>query len=191
MYRYTCFIIFQVEGGAVREVDEMKNNCKNFIIALLFGGCLLGLSSMEPNYKKRLERLYRGSVPFITAPQLKGLLDEGLELYLLDIRNPEEYAVSHIKGAVPLDYEGFRLESVDHIPLDAPVILYCSIGFRSERVGEILQKAGYQRVFNLYGGLFEWVNLGYPLYSAGGPTDRVHGYSRGWSRWLKRGTVVF
>jgi hypothetical protein len=70
-------------------------------------------------------------------------------------------------------------------------VVYCAVGYRSERVGEKLLEAGYSRVLNMRGGIFAWVNRGFPVYGDGGHTDRIHGYSRRWSRWLERGEVVY
>ena len=46
------------------------------------------------------------------------------------------------------------------------IVLYCSIGYRSEKIGEKLVEMGYGHVFNLYGGIFEWVNRDLPVYNA-------------------------
>jgi len=58
-------------------------------------------------------------------------------------------------------------------------------------VSEKLLSAGYQHVSNLYGGIFEWVNQGNPLYNENGPTSKVHAYSRTWGVWLNKGEKVY
>jgi rhodanese-related sulfurtransferase len=47
------------------------------------------------------------------------------------------------------------------------------VGYRSEKVTEKLQKAGFTQVSNLYGGIFEWVNQGYPIVNQSGATSDV------------------
>jgi 3-mercaptopyruvate sulfurtransferase SseA len=70
--------------------------------------------------------------------------------------------------------------------------VYCSVGYRSEKVSEQLRQAGYQTVYNLYGGIFEWKNQGHPVVNAEGePTERVHAYNRSWGVWLKKGDKVY
>ena len=70
--------------------------------------------------------------------------------------------------------------------------MYCSIGARSENVGEKFIKKGYTNVFNLYGGIFEWKNLGYQVYdSNGSETENVHVYSEEWGVWLNTGNKVY
>lgn len=77
------------------------------------------------------------------------------------------------------------------MPKFALVIVYCSVGYRSERIGEKLQDAGFINVQNLYGGIFKWVNEGMPVYNSIGPTKQVHGYSRSWGVWLQKGEKVY
>jgi len=63
---------------------------------------------------------------------------------------------------------------------------------RSEKVVEKLEELGYRDVYNLYGGIFEWVNQGYPVVNERNDTTlEVHGFSRIWSVWLDRGKVVY
>ena len=66
--------------------------------------------------------------------------------------------------------------------------MYCSVGYRSEKVSEKLIKAGS----NMYGSIFEWVNQGRPVYDSDGvPTDRVHAFDETWGAWLLKGEKVF
>ncbi len=70
--------------------------------------------------------------------------------------------------------------------------MYCSVGVRSERVGEKLQQAGFKNVRNLYGGIFAWKNKGYVVYNQQNePTDSVHAYNRYWGQWLTKATKVY
>ena len=75
---------------------------------------------------------------------------------------------------------------------DQEVIVYCSVGYRSERIGEKLQKAGYTNVKNLYGGIFSWKNEGNEVVrDADIPTDSVHTYNKSWGKWLLKGIEVY
>lgn len=139
-------------------------------------------------YGLMLKALYKNTVPTITVPELKKTTGE----ILLDTRTKAEYDVSHLPGARWVGYDDFELSRVRDIPKDANVVVYCSVGYRSEKVGEKLQAAGYQHVRNLYGSLFEWVNQGNPVVdSSGKPTQRVHAFSRPWGIWLQRGEKVY
>ena len=139
-------------------------------------------------YKTMLEALYKKSVPFVSVTELKKMPGT----VLLDTRSKAEFDVSHLPNAHWVGYDDFELKRVQAIPKTANVVLYCSVGYRSERVGEKLLAAGYQHVHNLYGSLFEWVNEGNPVVdNQGKPTERVHAYSRLWGVWLQRGEKVY
>lgn len=149
-----------------------------FLSGILFGQNPEGFDKMCKSYIK-------GTVPIAKPTQLKFEMSKNSSLYILDARENNEYEVSHIKNARFIGYDNFKLETVKDIPKDAKVYVYCSIGYRSEKIGEKLQKAGFQNVYNLYGGIFNWANAGFPLESkAGIPTKDVHGYSKKWAKWL-------
>ena len=109
----------------------------------------------------------------------------------LDAREPAEYGVSHIHNAKFVGYNHFSLDSVKNIPKNAPIIVYCSVGYRSEKVAEKLQKQGFTNIQNLYGGIFEWVNEGQKVYNATDTTSKVHAFSRSWGIWLNKGEKVY
>lgn len=103
----------------------------------------------------------------------------------LDAREPEEYAVSHIPEARLVGYDDFDLSALEGVEKDTPIVIYCSIGYRSEVVGEKLQKAGYTNINNLYGSIFEWANQGKPLIDPERKaTHKIHTYNKRWSKWV-------
>lgn len=110
----------------------------------------------------------------------------------LDAREKEEFNVSHIKDAKWVGYDNFKMKRMEGIPKDKEIIIYCSVGYRSEKIGEKLEKAGYTNVKNLYGSIFEWVNQGHSVYtSAGVKTTKVHAFDSNWGQWLLRGEKVY
>lgn len=111
---------------------------------------------------------------------------------LLDTREAPEFAVSHLRRARLVGYDTFSLTAVRDLPKNAPIVVYCSVGVRSEKIGRRLKQAGFTDVRNLYGGIFEWVNESQPVVTAANrPTSRVHGYSPSWGIWLRRGQPVY
>ncbi len=158
-------------------------------IALLFVGFVL---NAQTAYDKKLQSLYKYTVPQAKVIELKSKLASNQKLILLDTRSPGEYKVSHIPGATLVDYDNFNLKAVEDIDRDAEVIVYCTVGYRSERIGEKLQGMGFTNVKNLYGGIFQWANEEGPLLNDKNvPTDSVHTFSRRWSQWLQRGIKVY
>ncbi|OIN57760.1 rhodanese-like domain-containing protein [Arsenicibacter rosenii] len=139
-------------------------------------------------YKALLETLYSKTVPLVSCEELKKMPDP----VLLDTRESREYAVSHLPDARWVGYDDFDISRVKDIPKTAVIVTYCSVGYRSEKVGDKLLAAGYKHVYNLYGSIFEWVNQGNTVVDQHGkPTRRVHAYSRAWGIWLRKGEKVY
>lgn len=160
---------------------------------------LTGCGNAEPDkatgasaaYRQLLRALYHNTVPTVPAARLAQELAQPPAPVLLDVRTPVEFSISHLAGAQFVNFDSVATATFEGLDRNQPVVVYCSVGVRSERLGERLQALGFQHVRNLYGGLFEWVNEGYPVYNAKGPTRNVHPYSALWSPWLKRGNKVY
>ena len=111
---------------------------------LLFACWLAGLSLLsltacaQQSFEEMLDDMYERTVPLIAPDELQALQDS-VKIQLLDTRAPEEFGGSHLSGATLLDFDRFRPRDVAHLPKDEPVVVYCSVGYRSERIGEKLQ----------------------------------------------------
>ncbi len=162
----------------------------NLIIGLCFAG--LGVqqdSTLNPEFAARLNGIYRHSVPSMTAGELKAIKKTGI--VILDTRELNEFEVSHMRHARHVGYIWFDMRKVYDVPKTDTVVVYCAIGNRSERIAEKLQKAGYQHVYRLFGGFYEWVNQRNPVYNNDNvQTTEIHVYDREWSRWLENGSPV-
>jgi len=101
-------------------------------------------------------------------------------LLLLDVRTEDEFATSHLRGAVRVDPDRPNL---DALPDADEAVVYCSVGWRSAAVGEQLEARGV-RVRNLAGGIFAWANEGRPVYREGRRVNDVHPYDATWGRLL-------
>ncbi|WP_240531830.1 rhodanese-like domain-containing protein [Maribacter sp. 4G9] len=137
-----------------------------------------------------LKLLNKQSVPYIQPENL----ETNDSIVLLDARELGEFEVSHLKNAIWVGNSDFDPANVlQTIPeKDQPIVVYCSIGVRSEDIGEKLQELGYTNVKNLYGGIFEWKNQNGTVYNPKGvATDSVHAYNRLWGRLLKKGVKVY
>lgn len=160
---------------------------------LLLGGSIacIAQQTLDPKFEKKIEGLIDHSITTISCERLQQKIATP-NLYLLDAREKEEYKVSHLENATWIGYNTFNANSMKEIPKDAIVVVYCSVGYRSEKIGEKLQKMGYSKVYNLYGGIFEWTNRAYPLVNANNKsTIEVHAYDQDWGRWLNNGKKVY
>lgn len=82
---------------------------------------------------------------------------------LIDVREAEEFAGGHAKGAIHLSKGVVELHIEDAVPNTAtPIICYCGGGSRSALVADNLQKMGYTNVASLAGGFRAWINGGLP-----------------------------
>jgi adenylyltransferase/sulfurtransferase len=83
-------------------------------------------------------------------------MDAGEDVFLLDVREPHEYAIANLGGKLmPMNEVPQRLAEVDR---DREIVIHCHHGMRSQRVAEFLQQSGYTGVVNLAGGIHAWAN---------------------------------
>ena len=130
-------------------------------------------------------------MPYISVEELAMPKTQAV---ILDAREVYEYQVSHIKGAICVGYDDFQLNAfkTQHPNYDEAIVVYCSLGIRSEIIANRLKKAGYKNVRNLYGGIFQWKNKNLNVYnSKDKKTDSIHTFSKAWSKWLIGGTKVY
>ena len=85
---------------------------------------------------------------------------EGLkskDAVLIDVRNAAEFSGSKIKGALNIDVQssGFKSQ-IKGLPKDKAYYLYCKIGFRSGNAASIMAEEGFEKVYNLEGGIRRW-----------------------------------
>lgn len=139
-------------------------------------------------YNLTLKTLLSHSVPEVTVSQVKTMND----VLLLDAREWKEYQVSHLKNAKFVGYDEFDLDKLKLINKNKKIVLYCSVGYRSEKIADKLKQAGYTNVSNLYGGIFEWVNQGNVVVDEKGTaTKNIHAYNKTWGVWLNKGVKVY
>lgn len=141
----------------------------------------------NPAFESTLDLLLDNSVPQLTVASVKSI-DNPI---FLDAREKKEYEVSHIKHAQWIGYSDFNINRVKEVNKNRPVIVYCSVGYRSEKIGHQLLAAGFKNVYNLYGGIFEWMNEKQPVFSNKTETPQVHAYDRIWGVWLDRGKKIY
>lgn len=161
----------------------MKKLC---ILFLLISASAFGQKKLD----KLLNKFNKNNVPYISADTLATT-----NAILLDARETKEYEVSHIKNAICVGYDQFDLQkTITNLPKDknAKIVVYCSLGIRSEIVADKLINEGYTNVYNLYGGIFEWKNNNFQVQDTlGNSTEKVHTFNKDWSKWLKKGKKVY
>ena len=136
-------------------------------------------------FDKKISKTISFTIPVMGVDELKEMKED---VIILDARPKSEYDVSHIEGAKRIGYESLDEKALEGIDKREQIVVYCSIGYRSEKVGEKLKEMGYKNVYNLYGSIFEWVNQGNEVVDKNEKkTDKVHTYNKRWSKWVEDG----
>ena len=106
--------------------------------------------------------LETAAVAQMPVDELRGRLEEGAELQLVDVRRPAEYRVGHVPRAVNLTLA--RLEELAaRLNPETPTAVICASGYRSSAATSLLARRGFRHLFNVVGGTTAWVNSGYPV----------------------------
>lgn len=101
-----------------------------------------------------------------SAEQAQALARQGA--LLLDVRNVDEWREGVVADAMLMDVA--ELEGrLDEVPRDRPIVSMCSVGHRGSIAASILQRHGYERVYNLLGGIRAWQAQGLPVQPGPGP----------------------
>lgn len=160
------------------------------LIRVVFAGCLLascnGLRSGDAPYPNatRLEQIdamyqgYREDFPDVkeVSPQEVSDRQKAGAIILVDVRTPEEQAVSMLPGAITAE----SFAAAEDTYRDKTVVTYCTIGARSGVFADELRQKGFD-VANMKGSLLAWTHAGLPLVdSSGRDTKRVHVYGKQW-----------
>lgn len=110
----------------------------------------------------------------VSVQEAKKMVEKG-DVFILDVRTPDEFNSSHIKGAtlIPISNAfGSNLSSdnllkarIDEVP-KKKILVYCRTGRRSDTASTMLVNAGYLQVYNMAGGITAWRDAGYPVVSS-------------------------
>jgi adenylyltransferase/sulfurtransferase len=92
-----------------------------------------------------------------TSVDLKKRLDAGDDVFILDVREPNEYQICRIPGSVLIPL-GELPRRYAELPTDKDIVAHCKMGGRSAKATEFLQSVGFKRVKNLKGGILDWID---------------------------------
>jgi molybdopterin/thiamine biosynthesis adenylyltransferase/rhodanese-related sulfurtransferase len=107
---------------------------------------------IKPETKE--EKTLKNGIPQMSVKELKQRREAGEDVYVLDVREPYEYQIANIGGAlIPQNDVPKRLNEIDR---DREIVVQCRSGQRSQRIAEYLAQQGYPNVKNLAGGILAW-----------------------------------
>ncbi|EMS34132.1 rhodanese-like domain protein [Mariniradius saccharolyticus AK6] len=131
-----------------------------FLVALsLLSAC--GKSPSESGSTQTTQAT--GSIEQVDAAQFKKLTESPNAL-VLDVRTAAEVAEGHLPNAVNIDIYGSDfMAKVQQLPKDREILVYCTVGARSQQAADILSKQGFAKVYNLDGGIVAWQRNGFEV----------------------------
>jgi len=95
----------------------------------------------------------------ITATELKDMLDRGDNIFLIDVREPNEYEIVSIPGATLIPKDQFLTgAALEKLPQDKRIVLHCKSGVRSAEALAVVKTAGFADAVHVGGGVLAWVN---------------------------------
>jgi len=95
-------------------------------------------------------------LPEITTLELRQILADGFEGILLDVREQDEYFITHIEGSELIPLSRWPDAAAD-LPKDTKYLVHCAAGVRSARAGEWMLQNGFTDVTNIAGGMKQWL----------------------------------
>ncbi len=95
----------------------------------------------------------------ITATELKTMLDNGDNIFLVDVREPNEYEIVSIPGSVLIPKDQFLTgAALERLPQDQRIVLHCKSGARSAEALAVVKNAGFSDAVHVGGGVLAWVS---------------------------------
>jgi len=91
----------------------------------------------------------------ITVKELKGLIEGGAEVHVIDVREPFEYDFCHIAGSKLMPIRQIS-NPVNELSREEEYVFYCHVGDRSAWAVNFLRQLGFKKVKNLKGGIDQW-----------------------------------
>jgi len=98
----------------------------------------------------------------ISSREAKNLLEKNKNIFLLDVRTPQENSQARLPGTVLIPINEIE-RRIKEVPRNKTILVYCAVGARSKPAAEFLSKNGYKDVYNMTDGLVGWYRNGFPL----------------------------
>jgi rhodanese-related sulfurtransferase len=134
-----------------------------FIVSVALSGCMGDKKSVN-NTVTDTKVSEKNTYMNINVTQGKEMINKG-DVFILDVRRPDEYASGHIKNSTLLAVQDIPANELDiklkELPMDKPILVYCRSGSRSVAASTILVNNGFSQVYNMQGGITEWMKVGY------------------------------
>ena len=143
---------------------KIRNFILFIIVAALLGAPLLvtGCESGTANITTDSPQVIKNISPS-GAYDLIQETEGNDDFVIVDVRTPGEYAGGHIAGSLNIDVNsGSFEEAVNTLDNDKTYLVYCRSGARSANASGIMAELGFTDIYNMNGGINDWISAGYP-----------------------------
>jgi NADPH-dependent 2,4-dienoyl-CoA reductase/sulfur reductase-like enzyme/peroxiredoxin family protein/rhodanese-related sulfurtransferase/TusA-related sulfurtransferase len=153
----------QLYGAQCVGVNGVDKRIDELALLIKHGGTVYDLTKLEqayaPPYSSAKDpiaiagyaasNIISGAMPVVYWREVRDMKAE--EVFLLDTRTPEEFALGTIRGAVNIPVDDLR-ERLSEVPRDKRIVVFCAVGLRGYLAQRVLLGRGYKDVVNLSGG---------------------------------------
>jgi rhodanese-related sulfurtransferase len=163
----------------------------------------IAFSQTQEGYSKELNEIHQWivkehpSISHINGSNLESQLQMVDNLLIFDVREIDEFSVSHLDNAIRVDPSISAAEFATlygHQLQNKKIVFYCSVGRRSSLLAERVEKEaitlGASKILNLENGIFGWHNQKRPLTSVIAPTNYVHPYNQKWGKLIQQKELI-
>lgn len=99
----------------------------------------------------------------VDTAELAELIGRAGDIDLIDVRDPNEWESGHVEGARNIPLETLREDPEKFLAHGKALVFLCKKGVRSLAAAKLAERFGYERIYNLDGGMIEWLRVGFPV----------------------------
>ena len=133
-------------------------NTKNLKFLLI---TILWVSFVSCDQKQNNKSTDQDSASVISLISASELDKANDQILLIDVRTPGEFASGHIENSINIDYKSDDFKDlIGELDTNQEVYVYCKVGGRSGRSAKILEDMGFEKVYDLKGGIIAWEKEG-------------------------------
>jgi rhodanese-related sulfurtransferase len=153
--------------------SQVKKRKSFYLVVLVFltvlltalGGCTYVTGEVpEAGFSVHIAQGFLLKVSPVAAYAIVALNAGHADFTVIDVRTPAEYAVGHLPGALNRDLSSptFK-DDIDQLEKDKTYLVYCASGVRSTAAAKVMQESGFQRIYNMDGGITAWKAQNLPV----------------------------
>jgi rhodanese-related sulfurtransferase len=100
------------------------------------------------------------AVKDISSREAKALLEKNKNIFVLDVRTPQENSQARLPGSVLIPISEFE-RRINEVPKNKTILVYCAVGSRSKPAADLLSRSGYKDVYHMTDGIVGWYRNGF------------------------------